>query len=81
MHKTYVDDVPEVALFEVVQDRGFVKVGERGHILALIELGRVHLLQQVFFDRSLNRQTGYIGIGEDAALHYILHNGALAIVL
>lgn len=43
--RTYVDEVNVVSLFEVVQHRSVVEVGERSHVLALLELWRVHLLQ------------------------------------
>ena len=40
---TYVDQLGLVASLEVVEDRGLIEVGQVGHVLALLKLGRVHL--------------------------------------
>ena len=40
---TYVDHFGLVARLEVPQHRRLVQVGQVGHVLALLELGRVHL--------------------------------------
>lgn len=40
---TYVDQLVVVSLFQVVQYRGVVQVGQVGHVLGLLILGRVHL--------------------------------------
>ena len=40
---THVDELGLVAGPQVVEDGGLVEVGEVAHVLALLELGRVHL--------------------------------------
>ena len=44
---TYVDEHAHVSCAQVVQDGGFVEVGQVGHVLVHEELGRVHLLNVV----------------------------------
>lgn len=51
--RTYVDEVAVVSLFQVVQHRRVVEVGERGHVLALFELGRIDLLQELLLEGAL----------------------------
>lgn len=51
--RTYVDEVTVVALFQVVQHRRVVEVGEGGHVLALFELGRIDLLQELLLEGAL----------------------------
>lgn len=50
---SYVDQLVNVTLFQIVQDRGIVQVGQVGHVFRLLVLGRVHLLQQIFFQGFL----------------------------
>ena len=40
---TYIDEFGLVAGAEVVQHAGLVEVGQVGHVLTLLVLGRVHL--------------------------------------
>jgi len=47
MCTTYVDKAVEVSDSQVVQDGGFVQIGHVGHIVAHLELGWIHLLNQV----------------------------------
>ena len=42
--ETYVDQPGVVALFEIVQNAGFVQVSQASHVLCLLELRGVHLL-------------------------------------
>ena len=53
MAGTHIDEFEVVTLFEVVQDRCVIQVGQIGHVFALLEFRRVHLLQQVFLERLL----------------------------
>lgn len=39
---THVDHPCCIALFEVIQHSGLIKVGHHGHVLDLVKLGRVH---------------------------------------
>lgn len=39
---THIDHPRCVTLFEVIQHSGLVEVGHHGHVLDLVELGRVH---------------------------------------
>ena len=48
--KTYVDQFSEISLFQVVEDRGIIQVGQVGHVLSLLILGRIQLLQKIFLD-------------------------------
>ena len=41
--KTHVDKFGLVSRPQIVEDRGLVEVGEVGHVLTLLKLGRVHL--------------------------------------
>ena len=45
--KDYIDELGLVSGPEVVQDRGLVEVGQVGHVLTLLKLGRVDLLDLV----------------------------------
>lgn len=45
-----VDELDVVTLPQVVQDRGVVKVGQVGHVLAFFEFGGVHLLYQILLE-------------------------------
>ena len=40
---TYVNEFLDVSDFEVPEDGCIVEIGEAGHVLAHVELGRVHL--------------------------------------
>jgi hypothetical protein len=40
---TYIDEPLDVALLEVEEYRGIIEVGQVGHILTAVILGRVHL--------------------------------------
>ena len=53
MADSYIDELVNVSLLKIVQDRGFVQVGQAGHILGLLVLGWVDLLEQIFLDSSL----------------------------
>lgn len=55
MATTYVDEAVEVSCPEIVQHRGFVQVGHVGHVVAHLELGRVHLLHMILLE-GLNLQ-------------------------
>lgn len=46
----YVDELGVVTLLQVVEDRSIVEVGQIGHILGFLILGRVHLLQLVLLE-------------------------------
>ena len=52
---THVDELGVVALLQVVQHRSVVQVGQVGHVLALLKLGRVHLLQRRLLELLLLR--------------------------
>ena len=45
--KYYIDELGLVSRPEVVKDRGLVEVGQVGHVLTLLKLGRVDLLDLV----------------------------------
>lgn len=57
--RTYVDQLVVVSLFQVVQYRGVVQVGQVRHVLGFLILGRVHLahlfLLKIFHLRSFGR--------------------------
>ena len=53
MFKVYIDELGLVSGPEVVQDGGLVEVGQVGHVLALLKLGRVHLLYLIPFEHLL----------------------------
>ena len=42
-HLAYIDEPLDVSLLEVEEDRRVVEVGQVGHVLATVVLGRVHL--------------------------------------
>ena len=44
---TYINKTRVVSVLDVVEDGGLVEAGQVGHILNLVELGRVHLLHVV----------------------------------
>lgn len=46
----YVDELGVVTLLQVVEDRSIVEVGQIGHVLAFLVLGRVHLLELVLLE-------------------------------
>lgn len=46
----YVDELGVVTLLQVVEDRSIVEVGQIGHVLGFLILGRVHLLQLVLLE-------------------------------
>ncbi|GMR36121.1 hypothetical protein PMAYCL1PPCAC_06316, partial [Pristionchus mayeri] len=48
-----VDEHGCVTSSEIVQHRGVVEEGEVGPVLGLLELGRVHLLEEVLLHRRL----------------------------
>ena len=48
----YVDESGVVSLLDVVEDGGLVEAGQVGHVLDLVELGRVHLLDVVLGDED-----------------------------
>lgn len=50
---TYVDQLSDVSLLQVVQDTSIVKVGQIGHVLSLFVLGRIQLLQDILLDGFL----------------------------
>lgn len=50
---TYVDELIDIASFQVPQDRSIVKVGQVGHVFAFLVFGGVHLLQLIFLERLL----------------------------
>ena len=47
----YVDQLGGVARLQVPEDGRLVEVGQVGHVLALLELGRVDLRDQLALDR------------------------------
>ena len=48
--RSYVDQLMVVTLLQVVEDWRIVQVGQVGHILSLLILGRVHLLQCILLE-------------------------------
>jgi len=50
---TYVDVSAAVSRSQIVEDGRFVEVSQIGHVFQLFELGRIHLLNQVFLQRLL----------------------------
>ena len=50
---TYVDKHLDVATAQVVENGGLVEVGQVGHVLVHVELGRVHLLDVVLLDLAI----------------------------
>lgn len=48
--ESYVDELVVVTLLEIVKDGGVVEVGQVGHVLGFLILGRVHLLQLVLLE-------------------------------
>ena len=61
---TYVDELLDVADLEVMEDGGVVEVGESGHVLAHVELGRVHLGHLILFE-LLHLQFPMVKMGEN----------------
>ena len=55
---THIDELDEVALLEVVEHGGVVEVGQVGHVLALLILGRVHLLHLLLLNALLLETEG-----------------------
>jgi len=53
---THVDVAASVARTQVVQHGSLVQVGQVGHVLNLLELGRIHLLNRIFLNRFLLQQ-------------------------
>ncbi len=54
-HDTHVDELGLVAGLEVVEDGGLVEVGQVGHVLTLLKLGRVHLHHTCYLINQLKR--------------------------
>lgn len=50
---TDVDETSVVASAQVVQNRSLVQVSQVRHVLQLLKLRWIHLLNDVFLDRSL----------------------------
>jgi hypothetical protein len=50
---TYIDQVRLVSHMEVVDDRGLVQMRELGHVVGLVELGRIDLVDGVAVDLLL----------------------------
>lgn len=46
----YVDELGVVTLLQVVENRSIVEVGQIGHVLGFLILGRVHLLQLILLE-------------------------------
>ena len=53
----YVDEQGGVSRAEVVQHGGVVEEGQVGHVLGLLELGRIHLQHQLLLQRHLQPHT------------------------
>jgi hypothetical protein len=51
--ETYVDEATGVSGPEIVEHGGFVQVGHVGHVIAALELGWVHLLQDILLNGLL----------------------------
>lgn len=47
--QTDIDHPHAVSPLQVEEDRSFVQVGQHGHVLNHVKLGRVHRLQVFFF--------------------------------
>lgn len=50
---TYIDQICLVSHVEIMDHRGFVQVSELGHIVGLVELGRVHFVNGLGINLSL----------------------------
>lgn len=46
-HGTYINQTGIVPILEIVEDAGLVQTSQLGHVLHLVELGRIHLLDVV----------------------------------
>jgi hypothetical protein len=55
--KTYVDESAVVSIFQVPEDGGIVEIGEAGHVLAFLELWRVHLRHLLLLEHLLLKKT------------------------
>lgn len=81
---TYIDHIVYVSLPKIVQDRGIVQVRQISHIFGLFKLGRIHLLQKVFFHSSLNIMENWlstISIAQRWTKHFSLNCDSPAMVL
>lgn len=45
--RTHIDEAGVVTLLQVVQNTGLIEVSQRGHVLNLLELWRVHLVSVI----------------------------------
>ncbi len=65
---TYVDESRVVTLFDVVQHGRLVQARQVGHVLLLVELGRVHLLNVVLGHEDALRRLGDLDLDLVAAV-------------
>ena len=76
-----VDQLNEVALLQVVEHRGVVEVGQVGHVLAFLVLGRVHLGDLLLLEVLLlwvGDEAGQ-GQGQGSGSAVLLRNGTIAV--
>ena len=54
---THVDEELDVSALEIVEDAGLIQVGQRTHVLPLLELRGVHQTDVVLLERLLLHHT------------------------
>ena len=77
--KTHVDKFSLVSGLQVVEDRGLVEVSEVGHILTLLELGRVNLLDLFSLEHFLIMTDGHLGFTTVLRLQQTLHKPSISV--
>ena len=75
----YIDQFGLVARSQVVKDRCFVEIGQVGHILAFLKLGRVDLLDLLPLEDLLLVANGHLDLAPVLRLQHSLHKAALTI--
>ncbi len=60
---TYIDEFALVSTLEVPEDRGFVEISQVGHVIALLELGRVDRNDGLRLGRLFLKLNIFIKIG------------------
>lgn len=65
---TYVYQSRVIAILDVVEHTSFVQARKFGHVFALVELGRVHLLYDIFVNKHTLASLGYFHLDFVTAL-------------
>ena len=78
-YKSYVDQLGLVSRPEVMEDRGLVEIGEVGHVLTLLKLGRVDLLDLISLEHLLVVSNGDLDLASILRLQHTLDKATFSV--